>query len=254
MSTFALHVIDILPAPTLTCMPNRDEDKLWVTAPYAVAVHEGKNVTADPPRTQLWALLYAQVKQADNRDYRNILLDDRQLDWRVQVETEKNVNLLDKYDDDQLQVLKTIAFKNFKYEINAANFTSVLKLVDFSTKNRDATKYGTAVWSNNEVAKLLASLGLPQDSALSVLVVETLPQISNIFEHVSRLDKPRVAQATGALVAEDKRQEFRQRIDASGDLPADGKKISSPISDELGHHRLLRTSPLTEVPEICTPE
>jgi len=31
--------------------------------PYAVAVHNGKNVTADPPRTEIWALLYAQVKQ-----------------------------------------------------------------------------------------------------------------------------------------------------------------------------------------------
>ncbi|MEL6923734.1 MAG: hypothetical protein AAFO94_06765, partial [Bacteroidota bacterium] len=72
------------PAPTLTCMPNRDKDKLWVTAPYAVAVHDGKNVTAQPPRTQLWALLYAQVQQADKRDFRNILIDDRQLDWRIQ--------------------------------------------------------------------------------------------------------------------------------------------------------------------------
>ena len=244
------------PAPTLTCMPNRDKDKLWVTAPYAVAVHEGKNVTADPPRTQLWALLYAQVKQADNKDYRNILLDDRQLDWRVQVETEKDINVLEKYSDDQLQLLSSIAFKNFKYEINAANFTNVLKLVDFSTKNKDATKYGTVVWSNNEIAQLLASLGLPRDSALSVLVVETLPKITNIFEHVSRLDKPRVAQATGTLVAEDKQQEFKQRIDATENLTfqAAGIKIPSPVSDELGHHRLLRTSPLTEVPDICTPQ
>jgi len=26
---------------------------------------------------------------------------------------------------------------------------------------------------------------------------------------------------------------------------------SSPVSDELGHHRILRTSPLTEVPFVC---
>jgi hypothetical protein len=58
-------------------MANRDENNLWVTAPYAVAVHAGNNVTANPPRTQLWVLLYAQVKQADNKDFRNILLDDR---------------------------------------------------------------------------------------------------------------------------------------------------------------------------------
>jgi hypothetical protein len=50
-------------------------------------------------------LLYAQVKQADHLDYRNILLDDRQLDWRVQVETQKNVNVFERYSDEQLQVL-----------------------------------------------------------------------------------------------------------------------------------------------------
>jgi len=26
---------------------------------------------------------------------------------------------------------------------------------------------------------------------------------------------------------------------------------AGPLSDELGQHRILRTSPLTEVPEIC---
>ncbi|EEF24199.1 conserved hypothetical protein, partial [Ricinus communis] len=65
------------PAPTLTCTVDRDQEKLYVTAPYAVAVANGKNVTARPPRTEMWALLYVQVKQADNNGYRNILLDDR---------------------------------------------------------------------------------------------------------------------------------------------------------------------------------
>lgn len=63
------------PAPTLLCMPDRDDTKVYVTAPYAKAVWEGKNVTCDPPRTQLHAVLYAQVKQADNEAYRNILID-----------------------------------------------------------------------------------------------------------------------------------------------------------------------------------
>jgi hypothetical protein len=44
------------PAPALSCMPNRDKDKVWVTAPYAVAVHKGKNVTANPPRTGIVGL------------------------------------------------------------------------------------------------------------------------------------------------------------------------------------------------------
>ena len=44
-----------------------------------MAVLNGKNITHDPPRTEVWALLYAQVRQADGKDSRNILLDDRKL-------------------------------------------------------------------------------------------------------------------------------------------------------------------------------
>ncbi len=242
------------PAPTLTCMPNRDNKKLWVTAPYAVAVHAGKNVTADPPRTELWALLYAQVKQADNKDFRNILLDDRQLDWRVQIETEEEVNVVERYTDEQLQTLKSITVNNFKYELNATELTSVFKLVDFSTKNKDATKYGTVVWSKNEIKQLLTSLGLPENSALSVLVVEILPQITNIRKHISGLGKPRVAGSASTLVAEENTAEFSRIVDEEREnvsVLRANVKVSSPVSDELGHHRILRTSPLTEVPDIC---
>lgn len=241
------------PAPTLTCMPNRDESKLWVTAPYAVAVHNGKNVTADPPRTQLWALLYAQVKQADNRDYRNILLDDRQLDWRVQIETEREFNVFERYTAQELQVLSSITLNNFKYELNATHIKNVLKLVDNTTKNKDAKKYGTTVWSNSEISQLLAALGLPKDSPLSVVVVEILPQITNILDHVSRLDKPATAQATETLVGRDNMAQFNRIVQNNNTSNAHLATLNQrrPLSDELGHHRILRASPLTEVPKIC---
>ncbi|MBE9140810.1 hypothetical protein IQ254_27030 [Nodosilinea sp. LEGE 07088] len=243
------------PAPTLTCMPNRDNDTLWVTAPYAVAVHGGKNVTANPPRTQLWALLYAQVKQADNRDYRNILLDDRPLDWRVQIERRPSGNLLDRYTAEQLQMLRAITFRNFQYEVQPANLIHSLKLVNPSTGSQGGKKFGTVAWSNHEVAQLLTSLGLPHDSPLSVLVVETLPQITSLAEHVSDLARPRVAQATQPLIAENRRQDFAklvQQLNRAVPDPVD-PRIPSPVSDQLGHHRLLRTSKLTEVPAICCP-
>lgn len=244
------------PAPTLTCMPNRDEKKLWVAAPYAVAVHNGKNVTAKPPRTQLWALLYAQARQADNRDYRNILLDDRQLDWRVQVETEKEPNVFEKYSEQELQVLTEVAANHFTYELNTSNFVNVFKLVDFSKKNKDATKYGTTVWTNSEVRQLLALMGLPQDSPLSVVVVETLPQITNIYSHITGLNQPKVATAAEKLAPQDKKGEFMERVSSAGfsgaQTTAPGNP--SPVSDELGHHRILRTSPLTEVPDVCCPD
>jgi hypothetical protein len=241
------------PAPALTCMANRDDDKLWVTAPYAVAVHAGKNVTADPPRTELWALLYAQVRQADDRDFRNVLLDDRQLDWRVQVEPDQDVDVFTKYTGEQLHVLRSVAFKNFKFEIHADNLINQLKLVDFSSRNRDATRYGTTVWSQSEVETLLRSLGLPVDSPLSVLVVETLPQVTNIFDHIRRLDRPRVASAAGDMVAAEHAGVVREGHQVSTIFAAAVAPPPSPVSDELGHHRLLRTSPLTEVPEVCPP-
>jgi hypothetical protein len=216
-----------------------------------VTVHAGKNVTANPPRTQLWALLYAQVKQADNKDFRNILLDDRQLDWRVQVEKKKSVDLLEKYTDNQLQLLSSIAYKNFKYEINATSVMNVLQLVDFSNKNKDGKKYGTVVWTHNEVELLLANLGLPLGSPLSVLVVETLPQITNIFEHVSRLDNPLVASGSGNLVAAGGRAGLTQGATRAMAIETADIRTPSPVSDELGHHRLLRTSPLVQVPPVC---
>ncbi|MDZ7604581.1 MAG: hypothetical protein U5K79_03115 [Cyclobacteriaceae bacterium] len=241
------------PAPTLTCMANRDSDKLWVTAPYAVAVHDGKNVTADPPRTELWALLYAQVKQADKMDYRNILLNDRRLDWRVQVETEKDVDVLKKYTADDLQVLNSITINNFNDSINYAKFQNVYKLIDYSDKNKNAKKYGTTVWTNNEIDQLLNLFGLPSDSPLSVLVVEILPTITNIFDHFSNFDRPGISQNVANFLADEQKSHFnRTAKSAVSDLAQrSNQKRPSPVSDELGHHRILRTSPLTEVPEVC---
>lgn len=248
------------PAPTLTCMPNRDEDKLWVTAPYAVAVHDGKNVTAKPPRTQLWALLYAQVKQADNQGYRNILLDDRQLDWRIQVKPKKKKTrvpirdfVLEQYTDDQIQVLNAITTRNFKYEINAANVSNLLQLVDFTKKNKDATKYGTTVWSNNEINELLGLYCLPENSDLSVVVVEILPQITNVFDHVSEIEKPRNAYAAQTMV-QTKSGEAVNNLAEQATFAKSQKAFArgpSPLDEQLGHHRILRVSPLSEVPEVC---
>lgn len=244
------------PAPALTCMPNRDSDKLWVTAPYAVAVHNGKNVTAVPPRTELWALLYAQVKQADNSDFRNILLDDRPLDWRVQIEPDKEVNVFQKYTNDELQLLNQVTAKTLKGQAAISETGNFLKLADFTKKNKSSTKFGTTVWSNKEVLQLLSIYGLPHDSPLSVVVVETLPQINNIFEHITGLEQFHVAQSAANLMSSEQQatfgQEYFKRFNPRrGASTLDIPRKPSPVSDELGHHRILRTSRLTKVPDIC---
>ncbi|MFG2142975.1 hypothetical protein ACGFRG_02090 [Streptomyces sp. NPDC048696] len=71
------------PPPLLRCTALRDQpspyeaSQIVVTAPYACAVFEGTRLTnlrQGDPRTQIWALLYGQVVQADGTDHRNVLL------------------------------------------------------------------------------------------------------------------------------------------------------------------------------------
>ncbi|WP_439482324.1 hypothetical protein [Cyclobacterium plantarum] len=243
------------PAPALSCMPNRDKDKIWVTAPYASAVHKGKNVTANPPRTGLWALLYAQVKRVDNQDYRNILLDDRPLDWRVQVKAAVQENIQESYSQQELQLLNQIAIKTLKGQGDISSASKFLKLKTATNKNKNATKYGTTIWSNTEINQFLRLYGLPTDASLSVVVVEVLPHIKNVFDHVSGLEDALVAQSTSNFMSSGQRESFnqsyKQRFGTAAGSTAAPVNLNSPVSNELGHHRILRTSRLTKVPDIC---
>jgi hypothetical protein len=245
------------PAPTLTCTVNRDEEKLYATAPYAVAVAKGKNVTSDPPRTEIWCLLYAQVKQADNKDYRNILIDEKKLDWRVRVEHDKHVDWFGKYTEPQRQTLKQITINNWRDELDYANFRHIYQLADTATVNKDATKYGTAIWSNNEISQLLTLYGLPLDSSLSVLCVEMLPTITNLNDHINNLPKAGVISSLRKIVPAESLPSEGQLKELSArmtNIQTSSLSERRPLSDQLGHYRILRTSPLTEVPFVCCDE
>ncbi|HVN24508.1 MAG TPA: hypothetical protein VMT71_11095 [Syntrophorhabdales bacterium] len=243
------------PAPTLTCTVNRDEEKVYVTAPYAVAVQNGKSVTADPPRTQLWALLYAQVKQADNKDFRNILLDDKLLHANLRVEYQANVNWNFTHSDVQLAELKRVVIQGWKTETDIGRLAHLYKLASPAGINVDATKYGTAIWTNIDVSDLLALYGLPADSSLSVLVVEILPHITNIYEHVSGLDRQDIRNNLRSTVSnvEFPSDAMLQEGFAARTLAAQSVSFyeDRPLSDQLGQYRILRTSPLAEVPFVC---
>ncbi|MEN3327950.1 MAG: hypothetical protein V7638_2757 [Acidobacteriota bacterium] len=244
------------PAPQLTCMVARDDEKIYVTAPYAVAVANGKNVTADPPRSDLWCLLYAQVRQADNRDFRNILLDNKRLDWRLQIEHDRDVNLFARYTKKELQTLKHLSIINWNDELDYARMNHVLKLADTTRVNKDSTKHGAAAWSNREVVQLLEAYGLPEDAPLSVLVVEFLPTIKNFRDHIREPGQTEVLD----MLAKVYRETISSRSDLigiplgllepRGEMPAPELE-SSPVAEALGQRRILRTSPLTEVPFVC---
>ena len=198
------------PAPTLFCTCERTEAALVVEAPYAMAVLNGKNITHDPPRTELWALLYAQVRQADGKDYRNILLDDRKLTLKRRLRG--------------------------RFEIAGG-------LSLFGFENDDSPARAEMQWTQAEILAALRNLGLPADSRLSVLCVEMMPTLQAL----------RVAQVAGR--ASFNNLAVSMVADRSGFGDPAGSSVQDsdlrPLSDALGHYRILRTSPLTPVPEVC---
>lgn len=305
------------PAPTLLCNVNRDKDKVYVNAPYAKAVWKGKNVTSDPPRTQLHCVLYAQVEQADRLEYRNILLDEKLMTlvkpvavgavgningniltnnivtsivdvanvWTINKTDEitraqvvlSNLTLMNEVSrlrvnevfqskiDKAMRDYKSgkvvkmdkgmasailHAFDQLKQKeaappLAAVKFTeATLAAGAIKAIYKDLPKTAIAVWDNKEIAQLLKQLGLPEDAALSVLVVEVFGNITSIFDQFFSLTDEQL-QAIGNI------NDNTQIIVST--LLDRRRRNRQALNEELGNYRILRTSPLTEVPFVCCP-
>ncbi len=256
------------PVPNLLCVVNRDEERLYVNAPYAVAVANGKNVTANPPRTQMWCLLYAQVHQADGKAFRNILLDDRYMDWKKRIfqtaEREKAQlttyrSFINNEREFQLNKIKLHQEINagIDPQIISAQLSAGARLAIF----KDQPRIGTATWTNKEVIALLRQYGLPEDSPLSVTTVEVFGNITNIKEHLTKLYENSQQKASyhfmSNRVNNRKAEELKSQLERAGAMQTETFLASvqlKPLSSGLGHYRILRTSPLTEVPFVCCTE
>jgi hypothetical protein len=139
------------PAPSLSCLVDRTPDGLAVTASHALAVFDGKNVTARPPKTELWCMLYAQLMQADGLSQRNLLLAEVRLE-----PLRREAPVVNK-------VLGGQAYR----PIQAANGLAT---------NLDAPASAQARWPDSEIAAILAQFKLSPDTPLSVLAVEMMPR------------------------------------------------------------------------------
>jgi len=221
------------PAPNLLCMVNRDDKELRVTAPCAVAVNKGKNVTADPPRTAIWCLLYAQVRQADGRGYRNILLNEKKLLYSPG----RTGNKIKRYESPGEYSEELISHSRITLNMRLALAA-------------EAVKYVSGTWKNSEIDSYLELYGLPADSSLSVLCVEVFGQIHNIADHVTDLERVKEELIDSITLNMDKEvgnylnHQLMKPVERTDDQ-------SFPLSDHLGLHRILRTSPLTAVPFVC---
>jgi hypothetical protein len=126
----------------------------------------------------------------------------------------------------------------------AAKFTAASLLAGaVKAIYKDQPKTATAMWTNKEIAVLLKQLGLPEDAPLSVLVVEVFGNITSIFDHFLPLPDERLA----ALSSQ------RATKDLAATLLDRRNRNRQALGDELGNYRILRTSPLTEVPFVCCP-
>ena len=295
------------PAPTLLCQVNRDPDQVYASAPYAEAVWKGKNVTSNPPRTQLHCLLYAQVKQANGIGYRNILLGEKlmalppkndsrevlknrftftynaareemtrwsaeQVDeparagvilsqlalldevklLEVDSSTKRKLNRIVKartagktaeLDRDSarkvIDAFKLITEKKLAPPVTAAAFTTASLVAGAKLAiEKDEHKTAEVSWTNKEISALLAAIGLPGDSPLSVLAVEVFGNITSIFEHIGF--QPSFLKDL-----------YKRNPQIYETMQARRQRSEGALSEQLGNYRILRTSPLTEVPFVC---
>jgi hypothetical protein len=139
------------PAPPLKCLVNRTTVGISVCAQYASTLFNGRNVTSKPPKTEIWCMLYAQVRQADAKQNRNILLSEARA---RQVES-KQYNLA------------TFLAERSELPIQFANSFDV---------NLDTPATGIVSWSEKEIEQLLDQFNLARTTGLSVLAVEMMPR------------------------------------------------------------------------------
>lgn len=127
------------PAPTMLCHPSHTQGKVRVAAAFATPVLLNGKSLIDPkegkPRTRIWFMLYAQVRQADGRTWRNVLLNHRHAETVGTAENER------------------------------AEMTV--------RPSRDV--FGHAAFNDDEIQVCLKNLSLAPESPLSVLAVELLP-------------------------------------------------------------------------------
>ena len=132
------------PVPTLTCTGGpRTKTNCGSTRPMRSQSVDSNNVTADPPRTQLWCLLYAQARQADNLETGATFSSTTSSSiggWRSKTAPDRNRFL--KYDDAQRQTLEESSRSEISKTTSATrNAAGIYKLAgNAKSRTEDAAK------------------------------------------------------------------------------------------------------------------
>jgi len=155
------------PAPALACGVTRLAEGVLIAAPYARPYYEGANILPQPPNTEIWVVLYAQVHQADGASMRNIQL--------------------------------ALQRASLKREAGAVGEVSVGASANASTPSGPMA---LASFSDAELETLLAEYGLDEQTPLSALAIELIPEPNSPFDDPlrSELGEVRILR-TSPLVA-----------------------------------------------------
>ena len=140
------------PAPELSCSVTRLEEGVLITAPYARPYYEAADVLPSPPNTEIWVVIYAQVHQADGASMRNIELAVQRGSLARQVFGAAGFELS--------------SFAGLEESVGRAIPSGPMAQVSFT----DA-----------ELEALLAEYGLADDTPLSALAVELIPEPNSPF-------------------------------------------------------------------------
>ncbi|MDF1699431.1 MAG: hypothetical protein P1U56_26500 [Saprospiraceae bacterium] len=150
------------PCPPLKCNLHRVKNGLLASSAYATPFHEGTAIQANPPNSEIWYVLYAQVHQADGKQMRNIELDKR----LGRILNRKETSYLKKLAGIKLSA-NVSDFQDEDIQKNNNSFLSPLQAHGF--------------WQQEEVYDLLKDLGLSSDTPLSILGLELLPEPTGSF-------------------------------------------------------------------------
>jgi len=149
------------PCASLRCNVFRVKNGILASSAYAQAYSQGANLQSIPPNTQIWFVLYAQVNQADGSTMRNVELDKR----IGRILSREKSGVIKK-----MTGINLLSTSIFSYATGRQ-----------TTQNLQAPIQGHTLWQQNEVVALLKDMEYPEDTPLSILGVELLPETNGSF-------------------------------------------------------------------------
>ena len=197
------------------------------SADLAQTVLNGQSLTsANNPQTQIWFLLYAQLRRADGQAYRNLLLG------KLRGQRPRDIGDNNPAGNDR------------------SNSSLITPMFTPSTSGIAQVQSirVEAAFSQSEVDTILTNLLLPKNTPLSILAVE----LFNLEYLVTRDPAGgATSKALPAMLAGTKLASATTTSVATPRATTADQVIGDPLGDELGSQRILRVSPLTPVAAIC---